>query len=154
MAKREKTTNTILTVFFTILSLAWVYPMIAGLEDISSGELYIDGKLMNDVPPKDRDIAMVFQSYALYPHMTVYENMDWGTLTACETAKDPHGIDAVFDLGGPGKEPMHRTFSPPESALGLRSRYSVMPSISAASRTFLSISSLGSFFSFREKAMG
>jgi multiple sugar transport system ATP-binding protein len=49
--------------------------MIAGLEDISSGELYIDGKLMNDVPPKDRDIAMVFQSYALYPHMTVYENM-------------------------------------------------------------------------------
>ena len=49
--------------------------MIAGLEDISSGELYIDGKLMNDVAPKDRDIAMVFQSYALYPNMTVYENM-------------------------------------------------------------------------------
>ena len=49
--------------------------MIAGLEDISGGELYIDGKLMNDVEPKDRDIAMVFQSYALYPHMTVYENM-------------------------------------------------------------------------------
>ncbi len=49
--------------------------MIAGLEDISSGELYIDDKLMNDVAPKDRDIAMVFQSYALYPNMTVYENM-------------------------------------------------------------------------------
>ena len=49
--------------------------MIAGLEEISSGELYIDGKLMNDVAPKDRDIAMVFQNYALYPHMTVYENM-------------------------------------------------------------------------------
>jgi multiple sugar transport system ATP-binding protein len=49
--------------------------MIAGLEDITSGELYIDGKLMNDVAPKDRDIAMVFQSYALYPHMTVYDNM-------------------------------------------------------------------------------
>ena len=49
--------------------------MIAGLEDISGGELYIGGKLMNDVEPKDRDIAMVFQSYALYPHMTVYENM-------------------------------------------------------------------------------
>ena len=49
--------------------------MIAGLEDISSGELYIDGKLMNDVEPKDRDIAMVFQNYALYPHMTVYDNM-------------------------------------------------------------------------------
>ena len=49
--------------------------MIAGLEDISAGELYIDGKLVNDVAPKDRDIAMVFQSYALYPNMTVYENM-------------------------------------------------------------------------------
>ena len=49
--------------------------MIAGLEEISGGELYIGDKLMNDVEPKDRDIAMVFQSYALYPHMTVYENM-------------------------------------------------------------------------------
>ena len=49
--------------------------MIAGLEDISGGELYIGDKLMNDVEPKDRDIAMVFQNYALYPHMTVYENM-------------------------------------------------------------------------------
>ena len=49
--------------------------MVAGLEEISEGELYIDGKLMNDVAPKDRDIAMVFQNYALYPHMTVYENM-------------------------------------------------------------------------------
>jgi len=49
--------------------------MIAGLEEISSGELYIGEKLMNDIEPKDRDIAMVFQSYALYPHMTVYENM-------------------------------------------------------------------------------
>ena len=49
--------------------------MVAGLEDITSGELVIDGKVVNDVPPKDRDIAMVFQSYALYPHKTVYENM-------------------------------------------------------------------------------
>ncbi|MDO4940263.1 MAG: sn-glycerol-3-phosphate ABC transporter ATP-binding protein UgpC [Erysipelotrichaceae bacterium] len=49
--------------------------MVAGLEEISDGELYIDGKLCNDVAPKDRDIAMVFQNYALYPHMTVYENM-------------------------------------------------------------------------------
>ena len=49
--------------------------MIAGLEDISSGELKIDGKIMNDVEPKDRDIAMVFQNYALYPHMTVFDNM-------------------------------------------------------------------------------
>ncbi|MCR4690664.1 MAG: sn-glycerol-3-phosphate ABC transporter ATP-binding protein UgpC [Lachnospiraceae bacterium] len=52
--------------------------MIAGLEDISSGELRIGDKLVNDVEPKDRDIAMVFQSYALYPHMTVYDNMAFG----------------------------------------------------------------------------
>ena len=49
--------------------------MVAGLEDISKGELYIDQRQVNDVEPKDRDIAMVFQSYALYPHMTVRENM-------------------------------------------------------------------------------
>ena len=52
--------------------------MIAGLEEISAGELYIDGKLMNTVSPKDRDIAFVFQSYALYPHMSVYDNMAFG----------------------------------------------------------------------------
>lgn len=52
--------------------------MIAGLEEISSGELYIGDKLVNDVSPKDRDIAMVFQNYALYPHMTVYKNMAFG----------------------------------------------------------------------------
>ncbi len=52
--------------------------MIAGLEDISEGKLLIDNKEMNDVPPKDRDIAMVFQNYALYPHMTVYDNMAFG----------------------------------------------------------------------------
>jgi multiple sugar transport system ATP-binding protein len=52
--------------------------MIAGLEDISSGELKIDGKVVNDVEPKDRDIAMVFQNYALYPHMTVFDNMAFG----------------------------------------------------------------------------
>ena len=52
--------------------------MIAGLEEISSGELYIDGNLVNNVAPKDRDIAMVFQNYALYPHMTVYDNMAFG----------------------------------------------------------------------------
>lgn len=51
--------------------------MVAGLEEITRGELYIDGKLVNDVEPKDRDIAMVFQSYALYPHMTVRGNMEF-----------------------------------------------------------------------------
>lgn len=55
-----------------------VLRMIAGLEEISSGEFYIDGKLMNDIPPKNRDIAMVFQNYALYPHMTVFDNMAFG----------------------------------------------------------------------------
>ena len=52
--------------------------MIAGLEEITSGELLIDGKLVNDIAPKDRDIAMVFQNYALYPHMTVFDNMAFG----------------------------------------------------------------------------
>jgi multiple sugar transport system ATP-binding protein len=52
--------------------------MIAGLEEISKGNIYIDEKRLNDVPPKDRDIAMVFQNYALYPHMTVYKNMAFG----------------------------------------------------------------------------
>jgi multiple sugar transport system ATP-binding protein len=52
--------------------------MIAGLEDATEGEIRIDGQIVNDVPPKDRDIAMVFQNYALYPHMTVYDNMAFG----------------------------------------------------------------------------
>jgi multiple sugar transport system ATP-binding protein len=52
--------------------------MVAGLEEISSGTILVDGKKVNDVPPKDRDIAMVFQNYALYPHMTVYNNMAFG----------------------------------------------------------------------------
>jgi multiple sugar transport system ATP-binding protein len=52
--------------------------MIAGLEDISGGEIFIGGDVVNDIPPKDRDIAMVFQNYALYPHMTVFDNMAFG----------------------------------------------------------------------------
>src|SRR5918912_214701 len=52
--------------------------MIAGLEDITGGEIAVDGEVVNDVPPKDRDMAMVFQNYALYPHMTVYQNMSFG----------------------------------------------------------------------------
>lgn len=61
--------------------------MIAGLEEISEGELYIGDRLVNDVAPKDRDIAMVFQNYALYPHMTVFENMAFG-LKLRKTPKD------------------------------------------------------------------
>ena len=61
--------------------------MVAGLEDISEGELYIDGRLCNDIAPKDRDIAMVFQNYALYSHMTVYQNMAFA-LKLKKTPKD------------------------------------------------------------------
>src|SRR5215475_14291561 len=61
--------------------------MIAGLEDITDGELRIGGTVMNDRAPKDRDIAMVFQSYALYPHMTVRENMGFA-LKLAKTPKD------------------------------------------------------------------
>ena len=61
--------------------------MVAGLEEISGGELYIGDKLVNDVAPKDRDIAMVFQNYALYPHMTVYDNIAFA-LKLRKTPKD------------------------------------------------------------------
>jgi multiple sugar transport system ATP-binding protein len=61
--------------------------MIAGLEDITGGDVLIGGEVVNDVPPKDRDIAMVFQNYALYPHMSVYENMSFG-LRLKKTPKD------------------------------------------------------------------
>ncbi len=64
--------------------------MIAGLEEITAGELYIDDKLVNDADPKDRDIAMVFQNYALYPHMTVYDNMAFGLKLR---KMDPQEID-------------------------------------------------------------
>jgi multiple sugar transport system ATP-binding protein len=52
--------------------------MIAGLEEVTSGDILIGGEVVNDLPPKDRDIAMVFQNYALYPHMTAFENMSFG----------------------------------------------------------------------------
>ena len=76
--------------------------MIAGLEEISSGELYIGDRLVNDVEPKDRDIAMVFQNYALYPHMTVYDNMAFG-LKLRKTPKDQisklvHEAAKILDL--------------------------------------------------------
>ena len=61
--------------------------MIAGLEDVTAGEILVGGAVMNDVPPKDRDIAMVFQNYALYPHMTVFQNMSFG-LRLKKVAKD------------------------------------------------------------------
>ena len=81
--------------------------MIAGLEDISGGDLFIDGQRMNDLPPKDRDIAMVFQNYALYPHMSVYDNMAFGLKLRkfskdeidrrVRTAADILGMDELLD---------------------------------------------------------
>ena len=79
--------------------------MVAGLEEISGGELYIGGQLMNDVAPKDRDISMVFQNYALYPHMTVYENMAFAlklrhedhTLTDAEADGDVKAVLAALE---------------------------------------------------------
>ena len=78
--------------------------MVAGLEDISSGDLLIDGKRMNDVEPKDRDIAMVFQNYALYPHMTVYDNMAFGLklrkLPKAEIDQKVREAAKILDLEG------------------------------------------------------
>jgi multiple sugar transport system ATP-binding protein len=65
--------------------------MIAGLEDITEGKLYLDGRLANDLPPKDRDIAIVFQNYALYPHMTAYENLAFGLKIRGLSKTDIHG---------------------------------------------------------------
>lgn len=75
--------------------------MIAGLEKITEGELYIDGKLMNDVEPKDRDIAMVFQNYALYPHMSVYDNMAFGLKMRKVNKKEIHNkvVETAKSLG-------------------------------------------------------
>ena len=75
--------------------------MIAGLEDITKGTLQIDHKVMNDVPPKDRDIAMVFQNYALYPHMTVYDNMAFGLKLRHYTSDDiKKRVDNAADILG------------------------------------------------------
>ncbi len=75
--------------------------MIAGLEEITSGNLFIDGEKMNDVPPKDRDIAMVFQNYALYPHMTVRENMSFGLkLRKMNSAEIERRVSEVAEVLG------------------------------------------------------
>ena len=77
--------------------------MIAGLEDITGGEILIGGDVVNDVPPKDRDIAMVFQNYALYPHMTVHENMSFGLrlkkLPKDEIARRVAAVAGVLGIG-------------------------------------------------------
>src|SRR5438034_6813920 len=77
--------------------------MIAGLEDITDGEILIGGDVVNDVPPKDRDIAMVFQNYALYPHMTVHENMSFGLrlkkLPKDEIARRVAAVAGILGIG-------------------------------------------------------
>ena len=76
--------------------------MLAGLEEITSGDIYIDDRLVNDVAPKDRDIAMVFQSYALYPHMTVFDNMAFGLklrkTPKAEIRKRVHRAATILDI--------------------------------------------------------
>ncbi len=89
--------------------------MVAGLEEISAGELYIDGKLVNDVEPKDRDIAMVFQNYALYPHMTVRENMAF----SAEAAQGAQGGDRPAGARG-GGDPGHHPVSGPQAQGAVR----------------------------------
>ena len=89
--------------------------MIAGLEDITGGEIMIGGDVVNDVPPKDRDIAMVFQNYALYPHMTVRENMSFGLRLEAL----PEGRDQ--EPGRRGRaHPRHRRAARPQAEAALR----------------------------------
>src|SRR5260370_2140590 len=89
--------------------------MIAGLEEITGGDIAIGGDVVNDVPPKDRDIAMVFQNYALYPHMNVYENMSFG-LKLKRTPKneiDRRGKQAAPNL--PTTPPLDPQPTPPSA---------------------------------------
>ena len=88
--------------------------MVAGLEEISSGEIYIDDVLVNDVPAKNRNIAMVFQNYALYPHMTVYENMAF----SLQLRKDLFPVYEIEDLEGYGKavEEIHEEYAKKEES--------------------------------------
>lgn len=97
--------------------------MIAGLEEISSGDIYIGNKLVNDVPAKDRDIAMVFQNYALYPHMTVFENMSFGLrLRKIPKPEITQRVNEAADILGI-KRLLHR--KPKELSGGERQRVAV-----------------------------
>ena len=109
--------------------------MIAGLEEITKGTIYIDDKKVNDVPPKDRDIAMVFQNYALYPHMTVYKNMAFGLKLRKypKTEIDQRVRDASEILGI--EELMHR--KPKELSGGQRQRVAVGRAIVRKPKAFL-----------------
>jgi len=109
--------------------------MIAGLEDISSGDIYIGNKKVNDVPAKDRDIAMVFQNYALYPHMTVFENMSFGLrLRKIPKAEIAQRVNEAAEILGI-KKLLHRR--PKELSGGERQRVAVGRAIVRKPMVFL-----------------
>lgn len=109
--------------------------MIAGLEEISSGDIYIGNKKVNDVPAKDRDIAMVFQNYALYPHMTVFENMSFGLrLRRIPKSEIKQRVDDAADILGI-KKLLHRR--PKELSGGERQRVAVGRAIVRKPMVFL-----------------
>lgn len=109
--------------------------MIAGLEEISEGELFIDGNMMNDIPPKDRDIAMVFQNYALYPHMSVYDNMAFG-LKLRKFTKDHIAERVNYAAGILGMEELLNR-KPKELSGGQRQRVAVGRAIVRKPKVFL-----------------
>ncbi len=112
-----------------------VLRMLAGLEEETSGDIYIGDRLVNDVPPKDRDIAMVFQNYALYPHMTVYDNIAFGLklrgMPKAEIERRVHEVAEVLGLG----ELLKR--KPKELSGGQRQRVAVGRAIAREPAVFL-----------------
>ena len=110
--------------------------MIAGLEEISQGSIYIDGKKINDVPPKDRDIAMVFQNYALYPHMNVYKNMAFGLqLRGYPKAQIQAGVQEAAEILGLTPEMLLR--KPKALSGGQRQRVALGRAIVRKPKVFL-----------------
>ncbi|HUI08030.1 MAG TPA: sn-glycerol-3-phosphate ABC transporter ATP-binding protein UgpC [Verrucomicrobiae bacterium] len=110
--------------------------MIAGLEEVTSGNIFIDGQCVNDVPPKDRDIAMVFQNYALYPHMTVYKNMAFGLmLRGYPKAEIDRRLREAAQILGITEEQLYR--KPKALSGGQRQRVAVGRAIVRKPKAFL-----------------
>ncbi len=109
--------------------------MIAGLEEISEGELFIDGKQVNNIPPAQRDIAMVFQNYALYPHMTVFENMSFGLkLRKFSKSEIKERVEYAAEILGIGELLMRK---PKQLSGGQRQRVAVGRAIVRKPKVFL-----------------